>query len=74
MKRSVRLVFSILIFVLFAATLSFRILVRRTLFASIELHRHNVILPRHVTAPIFNSIMGVKRKKKRMLLKRRPRF
>ncbi|CAL1367137.1 unnamed protein product [Linum trigynum] len=56
MKRSVRPVFSILIFVLFAATLSFRILLRRTLFASIEL-QHNVILPYPETAPVFNSTL-----------------
>ncbi|CAI0398263.1 unnamed protein product [Linum tenue] len=56
MKRSVRPVFSILIFVLFAATPSFRILLRRTLFASIEL-QHNVILPYPETAPVFNSTL-----------------
>ncbi|CAI0475800.1 unnamed protein product [Linum tenue] len=56
MKRSVRPVFSILIFVLFPATLSFRILLRRTLFASIEL-QYNVILPYPETARVFNSTL-----------------
>ncbi|CAN0900472.1 Beta-1,6-galactosyltransferase GALT29A [Linum grandiflorum] len=55
MKRSVRPVFTILLFVLFAVTLSCRILIRRTLFASLDLH--NDVIFTSKTVPVINSTL-----------------
>ncbi|CAN1766108.1 Beta-1,6-galactosyltransferase GALT29A [Linum perenne] len=52
MKRSVRPVFTILLLVLFALTISCRILIRRTLF---NLHNDVIFNPKSV--PVFNSTL-----------------